>query len=342
MPEAGDDAQCTADPMSDPSNCGTCGHDCGGGDCSKGRCQSVQLVGTRETVLQSRFPFVIDDASLYYFAGSLSAIRACSLSDCRGTDHPWATISWAITAMAIDDSYVYWATDTKTIADSGPADGTISRAKKDGSDRKVIIASLDTIESLTVADGNVYFGPGLDFGPSGVYRCPRDGCSNPFPIATGRTIVGSILSDGQNLFWTEAGGFLATCSTTNGCADMPSVLLANLNSPENVVSDGTLLYVAVSSDPGDQTGSIRKLDKQAKNTTTFVSVPTVDAPTALALDAGYLYWTSVDGGTIHRASVSTGQPETIVTGETRPQNILARNGFIYWARGDGSISRLAE
>jgi hypothetical protein len=339
MPEAGDETQCTADTMSDPSNCGTCGHDCGGGDCSKGRCQSVQLVVPRDTTLQSKFPFVLDDASLYYLATSRGEIRVCAFSDCKATDRRWTALSWAVTAMAIDDTYVYWATDT-TIAGS---DATISRANKDGSGRKVIISGLETIESLTAADGNVYFGPGVGSGPttSGVYRCPRDGCSNPYAIATSRTTVFSILSDGQNLFWTEWAGVLATCSIANGCAGMPSVLLANLNFVGNVVSDGTLLYVAVPSDPGDQTGSIRKLDKQAKNTTTFVSVPTVDAPTAIALDAGYLYWTSLSG-TIHRASVSTGQPETIVTGETRPQNILARNGFIYWASGDGSVSRLAE
>src|SRR5579859_7451290 len=65
-PDASGDANpCGADLRNDPVNCGACGHDCLGGECSAGRCQpvtlSVGIEGT-ETVLD----FAIDASFIYY------------------------------------------------------------------------------------------------------------------------------------------------------------------------------------------------------------------------------------------------------------------------------------
>lgn len=39
----GGSSACAADLLSDPANCGACGHDCGGGACAEGACQPVNL-----------------------------------------------------------------------------------------------------------------------------------------------------------------------------------------------------------------------------------------------------------------------------------------------------------
>src|SRR4051812_46742205 len=49
------DASCTADTQSDAKNCGKCGHDCVGGQCTAGVCQVATLV-TGQAVISSIVP----------------------------------------------------------------------------------------------------------------------------------------------------------------------------------------------------------------------------------------------------------------------------------------------
>ena len=59
----------------DPSNCGACGHDCGGGTCDLGVCAPVVL---RDSLASPAFD--IDGTSFYFNSGS--KVLSCPLAGC--------------------------------------------------------------------------------------------------------------------------------------------------------------------------------------------------------------------------------------------------------------------
>ena len=62
--DSGGDGPACGDTQSSSSNCGTCGHDCLGGDCQKGVCQPVKLASQQQGLGTTQL--AQDDANVYW------------------------------------------------------------------------------------------------------------------------------------------------------------------------------------------------------------------------------------------------------------------------------------
>jgi hypothetical protein len=92
------------DTSSIPTNCGLCGHDCLGGQCSGGVCQPFALIAADAGA--SPTDLAVDDAYLYWTDMYNSAVTRTDKS--TGISAVLSTSTFFPVPIAVDDANVYW------------------------------------------------------------------------------------------------------------------------------------------------------------------------------------------------------------------------------------------
>ena len=337
--DAGVDARCVADTGSDPSNCGRCGHDCLGGNCSAGACQPVVLYTGGTPV-----GIVVDGPTLIVtIQGSLPEsgyVFRCAASDCGSTKtvlasgfaDPWfpakegASVYWVdfggddaattpgsvlgcpengcpdagpllyplegggpeggtnYTGLAVDSTYVYWASITNLI-------GSVYRcAPTECASTLAQLGSGFGIPYAVAVDASYIFW--IDLDTSQVFRCALPSCGdNPEIFAnvdlssSSVPLSGLALYDG-NVYWTQgvADGSVFRCPTS-GCGGAPTTVATHQGDPSFVAVDDSGVYWVNS---GDNSIAHCPLEGCARPTVIARTL----APFAIALDPQNIYFTS--------------------------------------------------
>ncbi|HEY2903142.1 MAG TPA: hypothetical protein VGL59_21345 [Polyangia bacterium] len=348
-PVDSNDAACTADIATSPTNCGACGHSCGGGLCDRGVCQPYVLPGVAAA------SSIAVDASLIYFTSG-TKVSACPKSGCvlqptqlddmgNGGYDTWSVVvtNGSLFFMSAptqpgtehDDLFMCPLTGcpapAPTIATARFGVGYETNAGNDvyWSDqdakktyRRACLPNAGTCDvtvtiipegldqrALAARSDEFYFVDAL-----GLQECPYAGCSGTLPTATGATLLTALI-------------------------------------PTAVIYFNGLIYMQFGDQQHTLNGAIRTCtpgDCDAHTPKNFII--NHDVIDGLAVDANGVYWmedmnlyscplTGCVGGAKKLASNITGPSNSGLSAHL----IVTDDAFVYWIDDvAGTVKRIAK
>ncbi len=303
------------DPLTDPHNCGACGHDCLGGACDAGACVPLP-VGVLATGQFSPIAMAVDGTSVYWLdwgasissegGGGLPTVEVfaaqvvkCAVGGCGNRPTVLATLSLPTpfpsaiaggiptspSALAVDATNVYWTEQTAVRACAIGGCGCSPTTIATGVNQPPGVAAAAGSAFWTVwAHGAPYTGT--------VETCPITGCvGGPTILAHAQGGPLGLVSDGTDVSWVDTyanNGSLMMCPV-GGCNGAPTQLWASTGvtggNPIGVVGDATRLYWT-----NGGPGSVMECQKADCPGTLITLASGRNRPSGIAVDGADVYW----------------------------------------------------
>lgn len=318
---------------SDSQNCGSCGHDCLGGECILGACQPVEIARNQGRV----FTIAVDERFVYW-AGDGSVVAKKNIDNT-------GTVSELVPASAKE--YVYdWALVGQTLY--------WSNDWQDNGVRGCALPSCDNGPQLlvpgTAPPRDVIFGAEAEAlyytqGAS-VWQKPLPAGSSAQLTATTNTAV-ELATDGAYVYWSEYNDGVSVIRKI-GLDDGTSTPIAGgLGYLNDLSVSGMALYVLEDprNGPGDTDARILKVPLPAglgAQVPPLFSAAGFSTRSMTVDDAG-VYWTQRDpDATIrycpHQACVNS----VVLADAVKPWGITTDEVAVYWTTEDGQVMKLAK
>jgi hypothetical protein len=279
------------------------------------------------------------DATNIYWITNAGSVMTCKIASCP-VPTPLVTGQGALSAIAVDASYVYWT--VFGTAANGYADGAIMRASKTGTNITKL-AENQTKPSGLASDGtNVYWAEQSVAG--NVSTCAVGGCAlTPPVISPARPSPAALRADSTRLFWADqnSGEIVTTLKTADAGAPLP---LAQ--------GQGTVVGMALDADRvywGQFASAGKILTVRKDGTGTLELAAGQGWPESLAVDATRIYWTTSTPtlpGSVVSADKATGaNPKVLAT--VAPfrvaRSLVVDAASLYWVENGGrQIMKLAK
>jgi hypothetical protein len=330
-PEAG-----ACDTQNDPHNCGVCGHDCLGGQCSASACQPFALWPGDSGATGQPYALAEDDAYLYWIdISNRNVLRTDKTSGATNDLLPSSFTAILPLTIAVDDAgAVYWGDQSE-----------IWRCAKSGctSDPVAVTSTGPSgVYSLAVDDVAVYWSEnsteilsahkfGTNESPSVIWQ--SDASVNANAVAT----------DGTRVYFTAEDGLLRGIPLDGGA----QFSIGSTGSAESlgiVLKGGAAYWTIADTAHGEVIGA---------STTSLGPYPIADEqqfPTWLAVDGTSVFWfTSALTGssTINGCALNDCTPTPLATSPS-PHAIVVDDTAIYWSDPNalgpfgGAIFKLAK
>jgi hypothetical protein len=322
-----DGASCVGDLKTDRANCGRCGHDCLGGDCTDGVCQPVTLV-QNEPQLGA---IAVDGDTAYWVANY--AIHKCAVAGCGGVPTAVGTVTASATRIVVRGPHLAWATGgvlqagdvfTCPIAGCGGAPTKLGSGSGSGNPN-----------SLAADTTNVYWSNTASTNGE-IVKCAWGGA--PTTFASARPYPAGLVDDGTNLYWIEetSNNYRIAGCPTDTCAGGPKVMVSD-SGISNLASNGTNLVWQ-----GNNGISTCTLPACAMATSLSASVPATSG--AMTLGSAYVYW--VDGsGIVQECALAGcgGNPTPLASGQSAVYGITSDALAVYWTSfSSGRVMKVAK
>ena len=368
--------------LTDPNNCGACGHGCLGAACNDGACEPFTLAPTLGgSPFQYANTLAMDEATLYLvdddtnsgnqgsvYAISKPPIGACAVAFC----YPialWTGYAPANVATNADTVFVATFNGTET-------GGSIYAVDKNGGGASVFASGYYFSWAITTdADAVYWTNFGVSFSQGSVVRQLFDAGSADaggevlaMTLTNANSLLTAIAVDATEVYWLEevAGGpLLVNAKGTPGSGgtfatsgnEIPTAL---------IVSGANVLWTEQLQDDGGGGGGVNRAGTNG-------GCPEAPCPlvtgltnaTGLAADATYVYIATAGTNATHSdgkvlrirqdgTCAGATCPEVLATGQLSPSSILVDDTAIYWVnRGttpdlinypnhDGSLQVLAK
>lgn len=320
---------CT-DLMTDPNNCGMCGHVCGCGSttCTAGLCDAATLAGDQWAPYQ----IAVSGSNAYWGDDGATAHANVMTAPIGGGS---ATVQFAgltaVRGFAFDGGDMYLTRFEFNVVEFGPLTGAnvqnFTDEEEQGADG--MTSDATTLYWTDYAAGTVHskaFTLGL---PDGTV------------VASGQSHPAGIAVDSTSIYWTEneAGGSIMKIAKVLGTANS---IATGQASPNQIVLDaaGDVFWTNDGTSGSANSGQLMELPA---GTTTPVQIAT-GSPDHLAVDANNLYWTDL-GGTVNRLPLagSNAMPIVVVQGENEPVGLAVTASCMYFtdyaagAEGSGTV-----
>jgi hypothetical protein len=187
--------------------------------------------------------------------------------------------------LAVDAAAVYFTTSS--------AEGKVLRVLKDGSSIFTLAAKEEGPLSIAIDATHAYWssGPTSPVPQQIIKRAPIMGGSVE-TIVNVMTGVGALTVHGQQIYWTTPSSDTVWAKATGGGADVP--LIVSQNNPSAIAADATGIYWVNTGTAPKSDGAVLRAALDGTNVQTLASGQKF--PLNLALDAGHVYWTTLDGG----------------------------------------------
>jgi hypothetical protein len=277
---------------------------------------------------------LLDASAVMRALAFLTMLGACTSSP---AGLPPGTIAVGLarpTAVAIDDTSIYWIT-TGTDADNDQ-DAAVMKANLDGTDVVTLVSPVDLPTALAVDAGHIYWATNGTNQPAYLMKAGLDG-SDVTAILTLTESATEMAIDATSLYWTNV--FAGTVNKVGLDGTGMTVLASGQEGADWLAVDATSVYWIVEGINGAP-GSIAKSSLAGANLTTVVSGQLgIDG---LAIDSTHVFWGTSDSETtssIYAAALDGSGVQTIATGSfVDPWSIVTGNGAVYWAAlGTGDI-----
>jgi sugar lactone lactonase YvrE len=348
---------------SDPANCGLCGYNCQDSQCTQSLCEPSNIVPAAQSRVLA-IAIAIDATDIYftvnfitgsplmngvYFKPFASAANAVAIS--TGDSQP--------TGIAVSSgvTHVYWtdlASDAigvsqitaDTLASipvyyepSGPSGGAIA-----------IVVDAHNLYWIDTTQGTV------NQLPLSAMQFPRnaDAGTPPQVLASGQQGARGIAVDAMNVYWTVF-GTSANAGTVNkvpigGDNSQVVTLARGEDQPSGIAVDGTDAYVywvdQVQRAGNSAGGAVKRVSTADGGATPEILAPNQGAPSSIALDDQYVYWTDFNDGTVQKVPRSGvgdgGAIYALAKSQDTPNSIAVDSVNVYWANGSGDIWKVAK
>jgi hypothetical protein len=340
------DGTCDTSLDTDPKSCGLCGHDCGGGTCTAGKCQPQTVMDK----LTGAVSLAVNATALVVLAAG--GPRVCAKSGCGGAASSalanGETIASGPHTLYVDGQNAYWL--------GLAAPGTQYQL------RKCAVAGCGV--APTVADdgqlGNELHGEGnvvLRYDPTGgVTKITLDGSA-----AKQYFTVGTVA---QSLYFTLAGGKMAFSNSDGATGGNRGVWYGDFANvaPTRLMNDGRyvaiakgVVYASRTADPTyDAIYSCPVAGCGGVGTPLGGTGPGIGTGKIqdMTADASGLYWVERIGtvGRIMRCELPgcPNGPEVLAASQDAPVAIVADDAFVYWVNAgsggaaNGTVARVAK
>lgn len=349
-------ATCNADLQTDVNNCGRCAHSCGGGACTVGVCQPLELV----TVAQSPPLFFIAVSPQHVFASARVRTFDQRSGVWRtpkngGAAELYANLRYA-EAMAVLGNKLYFIVSEDAENGADRHGGFYSCALNEPAPcTPTLIAAADNPNGLTVDKGAVYYG---DSDPmKGLMQyTPAGGAPTLFRPGYGS--LASYFIDGAAVFYSvtfTSSPYRAAVLEVfpdAGFAERYSYTSATADDGQLIGSPDALLFTAY--DFSNTTGGIvRRIPRAAGVAPCDLGGSGNKRPYGIHADGARVYWTNqgvgaappYTGGSVVScpAAGCCAVPETLWTGDGQPTAMAGDADAIYWVnQSKGSIWKVAK
>ena len=311
------------DTTSDPHNCGTCGHDCLGGDCLSSLCQPVILAS-------NGYPNGIAvDATHVYWTDLITGVMRLPLAG--GTPELLAPAD-SPEAIALDPAHVYWT-----------AKNSVGRIDLGGGTATSLLSTtLKTGAWALAIDGSTLYWADQILGT--IQVIPVGGGPST-TVAKGLSAPDGVVVDATDVYWAEG-----TDQQTEGsisrmpkAGGSPVTLAAHQQGPRALALDDTSVYWTDSAVyVPSPTGLVMKAPKSGGAATPLASGQ--GNPLGIAVDATDVYWVNSDSGTVMRVPKGGGTAVTLASAQFYPTAVAVDGSAVYWTtqQKGGAVVKLAK
>jgi hypothetical protein len=348
---------CDAATLSDPANCGRCGHDCLGGACSKGACQPVTLYtgdapvsiivegATLFLVVQSSTPY-----SGYVFRCMTAGCAASKQVLAQNLNFPWFG--------AKQGSQIYWANFGGSDASVDP--GSVMGCSETGCPDGATLYSpagggVDGGENMSglAVDGTYLYwvnvstvGSKTVFG--GLYQCVPGECAGTLTElgrTTGFPFV--VVVDGSHVYWIDSGPNEVLRCSLPSCGGNPQIFAKIVGAApgEPINFSGLALYGDnVYWTAGVADGGVFTCPKSGCSGGATTVASGQNDPAFVAVDDSGVYWANSAGGSIMHCALSGCAKPTVLASAEAPYAIALDAVSVYFtdSSGFGAVLRVAK
>lgn len=315
-----------------PTNCGRCGHDCGGGQCTGGVCQPVAVADAADQLV-SPSALAVNDNAIFWMEPT--RIRACPLPlGCAVAPSLIADAYERLSALAVTADKLYFggcrACDDREYFYECPLSGCPAVSPP------FVTSGYLQYTNITIGKTHVYWRS------DPVHSCSLASCgtTNASWGRLGFSDIAALITDGDTLFVKGAAGTeLKTCPEPTGCA-APATLTGS-----SEVTASARAYVGrfYWLSPGPSTGQVRSCAITACNGGEIFAVDNYGG-TELAVDETGVYWINPTRGTLRHcplAGCPVAGANTLASNLVDPKQLTLGKGFVYWIQGN-TILKVAK
>jgi len=326
----GTDGPCSTNFQTDRHNCGSCGHDCLGGLCSGGLCEAFAIatsVTAYDIAASAGTLYWVDQASTVWtctIASNACAARSfatgqstpvritlggtgngtvfwsnygsggaadgsiMTLPLAGGTPATLESGLWTPQGVAADDTYAFWA---ETYA---PTPVVVRRTL--GNSTVMNIPGTNAAPTaVAVGGGTVYWSDSPMASPGSVEMAP-EGSLAEMPVQGTQTTPYAISADSTYVYWVDYATAGAVWQYTVSNGGKQQIGTTDV-SPIDIASDAAYAYWVDQGTTSGFNGKVVQWNASAAASTDRAMG--LDQPTAIAIDANAIYFSTLGDNTLH-------------------------------------------